>query len=107
MPSAKPTPSTNRQITLATPPIGMPKESDFQLLESVIPRPGGGEVLIQSLYLSVDPHMRARLNGTITSAKGVNVGEVIVGGVVGRVIESNDPRYAPDDIVEGMLGWQE
>ena len=100
-------PATNRQITLATRPVGMPKESDFQLKESSAPRPGGGEVLIQSLYLSVDPYMRGRLNGTTTQAKGVQVGEVIVGEVVGRVIESNDPRFAPDDIVEGMLGWQE
>jgi NADPH-dependent curcumin reductase CurA len=107
MPSAKPTPALNRQITLATHPVGMPKESDFELKESTVPRPAGGEVLIQSLYLSVDPYMRGRLNGSTSYGKGVHVGEVIVGEVVGRVIESNDPRYTPDDIVEGMLGWQE
>jgi hypothetical protein len=107
MPSAKPMPSVNRQIALAARPIGMPKETDFVLKESSVPRPGGGEVLIQSLYLSVDPYMRGRLNGSTNYARGVQVGEVIVGEVVGRVIDSNDPRYAPDDIVEGMLGWQE
>src|SRR5215831_1844973 len=107
MPSAKAMPAVNRQITLATRPVGMPKESDFRLSESQVPRPGGGEVLVQALYLSVDPYMRGRLNGNSSYGKPVQVGEVILGEVVGRVIESNDPRYAPDDIVEGMLGWQE
>jgi NADPH-dependent curcumin reductase CurA len=107
MPSPKPMPATNRQITLAARPVGMPKESDFQLKESNVPRPGGGEVLIQSLYLSVDPYMRGRLSGTTNYARGVQLGEVIIGEVVGRVVESNDPRYVPDDIVEGPLGWQE
>src|SRR5438034_3641557 len=64
MPSPKPMPDTNRQITLASRPVGMPKESDFQLKEATVPKPAGGEVLIQSLYLSVDPYMRGRLNGT-------------------------------------------
>lgn len=99
--------TANRQITLAERPVGMPKESDFHLTESPMPRPLGGEVLVRSLYLSVDPYMRGRLNGITTYAKGVQPGEVIVGAVVGRVMESNDPRYAPDEIVEGMLGWQE
>src|SRR5215475_4338380 len=107
MPSAKPMPGANRQIMLSARPVGMPKESDFTLKEAPVPRPGGGEVLVQVLYLSVDPSMRGRLNGTTSYARGVQVGEVMIGEVVGRVIESNDPRYAPDDIVEGMLGWQE
>ena len=69
--------------------------------------PARGEVLVQALYLSVDPYVRGRLTGVTTYARGLDLGEVIVGGVVGRVLDSNDPRYAPDDIVEGMLGWQE
>jgi len=107
MPSAKAMPAVNRQITLATRPVGMPKESDFRLAETQVPRPAGGEVLVQALYLSVDPYMRGRLDGSSATGRSVQVGEVILGEVVGRVIESNDPRYAPDDIVEGMLGWQE
>jgi NADPH-dependent curcumin reductase CurA len=100
-------PALNRQITLASRPVGMPKESDFRMTEVNVPRPAGGEVLVQALYLSVDPIMRGRLNGSASYGKAVQVGEVILGQAVGRVIESNDPRYAPDDIVEGMLGWQE
>src|SRR4051794_32389425 len=100
-------PTINRQITLAARPVGMPKESDFSLVESPIPHPARGEVLVKALYLSVDPYVRGRLTGVTTYARGLEIGEVILGGVVGRVLDSNDPRYAPDDIVEGMLGWQE
>src|ERR1035438_7655165 len=97
----------NRQITLAERPVGMPKESDFRLEECPTPSPGGGEVLVQALYLSVDPYMRGRLTGVTTYARGLELGEVMVGGAVGRGLESNDPRYSTGDIVEGMLGWGE
>lgn len=100
-------PALNRQITLANRPVGMPKESDFRVKESTVPRPAGGEVLIRALYLSVDPYMRGRMSDSGNYGKGVQVGEVIIGNVVGCVAESNDPRFAPQDIVEGMLGWQE
>ena len=97
----------NRQITLAAVPNGMPKESDFRMVETPIPHAGAGEALVRALYLSVDPYMRSRMTGKTTYAKGVQPGEVMVGGVVGEVVESNDPRIARGDIVEGMLGWQE
>jgi NADPH-dependent curcumin reductase CurA len=100
-------PSVNRQITLAHRPVGMPTESDFRLMESPIPRPGAGEALVRALYLSLDPYMRGRMNDAASYARPVELGEVMVGGVVGRVIESNDPRMERDDIVEGMLGWQD
>jgi len=85
----------------------MPKETDFRLIESPMPHPGAGEALVRSLYLSVDPYMRGRMTGKTTYARGVQPGEVMVGGVVGEVVESNDPRFASGDIVEGMLGWQD
>src|SRR5450756_2297599 len=100
-------PTMNRRITLAGRPVGMPKESDFRLEESPMPHPGGGEVLVQARYLSVDPYMRGRLTGVASYARGLDLGEVIVGGVVGRVLESSDPRCSAGDTVEGMLGWQE
>lgn len=99
--------TVNRQITLAATPVGMPKPSDFRLVESPIPHAGAGEALVKALYLSVDPYMRGRMTGKTTYAKGMQPGEVMVGGVVGEVVESNDPRIAQGDIVEGMLGWQE
>jgi len=85
----------------------MPKPSDFRLVESPLPHAGAGEAVVKALYLSVDPYMRGRITGKNTYAKGVHPGEVLVGGVVGEVVESSDPRIAQGDIVEGMLGWQE
>jgi NADPH-dependent curcumin reductase CurA len=85
----------------------MPKPSDFRLVESPIPHAGAGEAVVKALYLSVDPYMRGRMTGKNSYAKAVHPGEVLVGGVVGEVVESSDPRIAQGDIVEGMLGWQE
>ncbi len=100
-------PTINHQITVVSPPVGLPKESDFQLVESPMPRAGAGEALIRALYLAVDPSMRPRTGGKAAYPKSTQPGEVVGGGVVGQVVESNDPRVAKDDIVEGMLGWQE
>jgi NADPH-dependent curcumin reductase CurA len=77
------------------------------MVETPMPHAGAGEALVRALYLSVDPYMRGRMTGKTTYAKGVQPGEVMVGGVVGEVVESNDPRAARGDIVEGMLGWQD
>src|SRR6516225_6897381 len=100
-------PDLNYQITLVSKPVGMPKETDFRLVEGPVPAAGAGEVLVHTLYLSLDPYVRGRLNGAVPVVRGVQPGEVVSGEVVGRVLESNDPRLAKDDIVEGMLGWQE
>ena len=97
----------NRQIILAARPAGLPKEADFRLVESEMPRARPGEVLVRSLFLSVDPYMRGRMRSNGSYARAVELGEVITGGIVGRVIESNDPRLGSGEVVEGMLGWQE
>ena len=98
---------TNHQVTMASRPVGMPKESDFHIVESAIPHPAAGEVLVQAIYLSLDPYMRLRMDGSIGYSKPVRLGEVLPGGVVGRVVESNDPRLGDGELVQGMLGWQE
>jgi NADPH-dependent curcumin reductase CurA len=100
-------PGVNKQVTLRARPTGLPKESDFALVDSTMPRPASREVLVRILYLSVDPYMRGRIGSEGGSANEVKPGDVMVGGVVGRVVESNDPRLAVGDTVEGMLGWQE
>ncbi|MBV8904507.1 MAG: NADP-dependent oxidoreductase [Acidobacteriia bacterium] len=97
----------NRQIVLATQPAGLPKESDFRLVESPIPQPRPGEVMVHALFLSVDPYVRGRLRRNGGGVHGPEVGEVMSGGIAGRVIESNDPRLAEGDLVEGSLGWQD
>jgi hypothetical protein len=97
----------NRQITLAARPIGYPKESDFALVENPAPVPGPGEMLIRTIYLSLDPYMRLRMNEFVSYGSPSRIGEVMVGGTVGKVLQSNHPDYAKGDIIEGMLGWQE
>jgi NADPH-dependent curcumin reductase CurA len=99
--------TTNKQITLAVRPVGFPKESDFRLVELPVPTPGPGQFLVQSLYLSVDPYMRGRMNAAKSYAPPVELGGVMVGGVVGQVVESHHPRFAAGEIVEGYFGWQQ
>ena len=97
----------NRQITLAARPEGFPKESDFALVEGAVPSPGPGEVLVRSQWLSLDPYMRGRMSKARSYAKPTEVGEPMTGQAVGEVVESQDPRFAPGDLVVGQLGWQD
>jgi len=98
---------TNRQITLAARPVGFPRESDFALVESPVPKPAAGEVLVRSRWLSLDPYMRGRMSEARSYAKPTELGEVMTGQVVGEVVASEDPRFEPGDEVVGQLGWQE
>ena len=84
----------------------MPKESDFKLVETPIPAPNAGEMLVESLYVSVDPYMRGRISDAKSYAAAVEIGGVMVGGVVGKVVASNNPRFAVGEIVQGEFGWQ-
>ncbi len=97
----------NRQITLASRPVGYPKESDFNLVETPIPTPKDGEVLVKTIYLSVDPYMRGRINAAKSYAANVKIGEVIVGSVIAEVIETKHPDVEIGDIVNTAIGWQE
>jgi NADPH-dependent curcumin reductase CurA len=99
--------TTTRQITLAARPSGFPKESDFQLVESAVPTPGPGEFLIRTIYLSVDPYMRGRMNDRPSYAPPVGLGQAMVGNIVGQIAQSNHPRFPAGAYVEARLGWQE
>ena len=96
----------NLQIRMASHPVGYPKPSDFELGESPIPEPGEGEVLLKTLYLSVDPAMRGRMNTRKSYAPGVQAGDVMVGRAVGEVLESNDSSIKKGEIVRAGIGWQ-
>lgn len=100
-------PTMNRQILLAARPVGFPKDSDFKLIESPVPTAGEGQCLIRSIYLSVDPYMRGRMNDAKSYAPPVAIGGLMGGGMVGRVVQSNNPVFKEGDIVEGLLGWQD
>jgi leukotriene B4 12-hydroxydehydrogenase/15-oxo-prostaglandin 13-reductase len=97
----------NRQFKLAARPVGLPKESDFSLVDSPMPSAADGQVLVKTVYLSVDPYMRGRITGVRTYADPVNIGDVMQGGTVGQVVESKAGAYAAGDFVTGMWGWQE
>ena len=97
----------NRQITLAARPHGFPNDSDFRLVTTPIPSAGDGECLVQGIYLSVDPYMRGRMNDRESYAPAVELGQAMVGGVVGRVFESRHQAFQKGELVTGDLGWQE
>ena len=99
--------SSNRQILLANRPVGIPKASDFLLNETSIPTPVDGQVLCETLYLSLDPYMRGRMSPSKSYAKPVEINEVMTGGTVGKVIESRDRNLKAGDIVFGYGGWQD
>jgi len=97
----------NKQILLAARPVGFPKDSDFKLVESPMPDPEEGQILVRSIYLSVDPYMRGRMNDVKSYAPPVQIGGVMGGGVVAMVVKSNNPQFKEGDIVEGTFGWQD
>ncbi|QRF24298.1 NADP-dependent oxidoreductase [Alicyclobacillus sp. TC] len=96
-----------REIKLASRPQGMPSQDNF-LFETVeIPALQADEVLVKSLYISVDPYMRGRMNEGKSYVPPYALGEVITGGVVGQVVESKNDRFQTGDFVLGELGWRE
>jgi NADPH-dependent curcumin reductase CurA len=98
---------TNRQIILAARPEGAPKQSDFQLVETPVPKPGEGEFVTRTIYLSLDPYMRGRMNAGKSYAKPVEIGEVMTGRSVGQVVASKHEKFGQGDIVFIDSGWQD
>src|SRR6516165_1544939 len=97
----------NRQILLKTRPEGAPSPDNFELTETPIPEPSEGEVLLRILYLSLDPYMRGRMNAAKSYAKPAEIGQPMVGGTVGEIVNSRHPNFSVGDVVLGYGGWQE
>jgi len=97
---------TAQRIVLASRPVGEPTLDNFRLEDLPIAAPGPGQVLLRTLWLSLDPYMRGRMSDAPSYAKPVGIGEVMEGGAVSEVIASNVPRFAKGDIVVGRTGWQ-
>jgi NADPH-dependent curcumin reductase len=97
----------NRQIILASRPQGEPKESDFRLVEAPVPQPGPGQMLLRTLYLSLDPYMRGRMNAGPSYVPPVEINHVMGGGTVSRVEESHVAQFQPGDVVEAYTGWED
>ena len=99
--------ATNRQIVLDNRPDGEATTSNFKLVTSETPALANGQVLVRHHYLSLDPYMRGRMNESKSYAASQALGEVMIGGTVGEVVESRSPKFKPGDQVVGMGGWQE
>ena len=97
---------SNRQILLASRPTGWVEESNFKLVETPVPAIADGQVLVRNHFLSLDPYMRGRMNDTKSYAAPVKLGDVMIGGTAGEVVESKNPKFKAGDKVVGMLGWQ-
>ncbi|MGH9160907.1 MAG: NADP-dependent oxidoreductase [Vicinamibacteraceae bacterium] len=98
--------TVNRRIVLAARPRGVPTPQDFRLDEAPVPTPNEGQVLLRTLYLSLDPYMRQIMNeiGPIY-APSVRLGDPMVGGTVNRVVASKHPQFHTGDLVLGNAGW--
>ncbi len=97
----------NHRIVLASRPVGAPTAANFRLEECDVPVPSPGQVLTRTLYLSLDPYMRGRMSDAPSYAAPLALGEVMVGGTVGRVAVSQHPDYQAGDLVLGYGGWQD
>jgi hypothetical protein len=97
----------NRKILLAARPIGEPRRDDFRLVDADIPEPADDQVLLKTLWLSLDPYMRGRISDAESHAQPAAIGELMPGGTVSRVITSRNNRLAVGDIVAGYTGWQD
>lgn len=99
--------ATNRRILLVSRPGGEPTPENFRLVEAPLPALRDGQVLVRHRFLSLDPYMRARMSEAKSYAQPQPLGEPMIGGTAGEVVESRSRRFAVGDAVVGMGGWQE
>jgi NADPH-dependent curcumin reductase CurA len=97
---------TNRRVLLKRRPTGMPVPEDFAIVDSPLPEPSEGQVLLRGIYLSLDPYMRGRISGQRSYAKPTEIGDIIEGRVVGRVMRSRHAGFREGDYAFGGYGWQ-
>ena len=96
----------DHQIVLNSRPVGTPSPHDFLLQERIVQEPSSGQILLRTLFLSLDPYMRGRMSDAPSYAPPVAIGEVMVGSTVSRVESSQHPDYQPGDLVLAYSGWQ-
>jgi NADPH-dependent curcumin reductase CurA len=98
----------NRRILLASRPSGLPRLENFQLETVSVPTPGEGQILLRTLYLSLDPYMRNLMDEIGPGyAPSINPGEIMVGGTVNEVVVSHHPNFQTGELVLGYAGWQD
>ena len=99
--------SSNKSIVLNSRPVGKPKLSDFQLVDGQIPKMGKGEILLKTLFVSVDPYLRGRMSDAESYVPPFKLNKPMGSGVIAEVVESNHDQFKKGDIVSGMLEWKE
>jgi len=97
----------NRQWVLASRPHGAPTAENFRLENTSVPEPADSQLLLRTVWLSLDPYMRGRMSDAPSYSPPVELGAVMVGGTVSRVEKSNHPDYQPGEWVLGYSGWQD
>src|SRR5262245_29895131 len=97
---------TNHRLLLAARPVGIPGPANFVASAVPVCAPGLGEVLLETVYLSIDPAMRSWMSDGTGYQQSIPLGEVMRGGGIARVLESRDESFAPGDLVQARLGWQ-
>jgi NADPH-dependent curcumin reductase len=97
----------NRRFVLASRPEGAPTPDNFRLESGDVPAPGDGQVLLRTVFLSLDPYMRGRMSDAPSYAAPVDIDQLMVGGTVCRVAASRHPDYAEGDWVLAYTGWQD
>lgn len=97
---------TNTRIVMKSRPVGMPVDDNFEIQQVPVPAPADDEMVLKTLWLSLDPYMRGRMSDRKSYAAPLEVGDVITAGVVSQVVESNLADYPKGTIVSGMCGWQ-
>ena len=97
----------NTKILLNERPHGEPNLGNFKTVQEDIRTPKDGEVLLKTIYMSLDPYMRGRMNDAKSYAKPVEIGEVMEAGALSQVIESKSNLFKVGDFVEGRTGWQD
>ncbi len=99
--------SENRRIVLASRPVGKPTVDNLRLESSPIPALKDGEVLLKTLYLSLDPYMRGRMSAGPSYADNVKIDQVMVGGTISEVVDSRNSNWKVGQRVNSFSGWQE
>ncbi len=96
----------NKEIIFASRPTGTPALNNFKIEEAPVAQPNDDEVLVRTLYISVDPYLRGRMREGRSYIAPFEVGQVIESGALGEVVESRSPKFQKGDIVSGMFGWR-
>ncbi|MEA2787262.1 MAG: hypothetical protein QOF71_3366 [Candidatus Eremiobacteraeota bacterium] len=97
----------NRQVVLAARPDGIPQAQHFRIVESAVPQPGPGQLLVRNRFLGVEPAMRGWVSAVANYAEPVAIDAVMRSFAAGTVVESYHPEFAAGDLVVGMFGWQD